>query len=62
MEHLPGCSEPTLAELYPDEKKPDDMSDEAWYEIRVSLCVVGCPILERRRKRYVEIARKRGFI
>ena len=59
--HLPGCTAPTLAEAFPDESKPDDMSDASWYEVRIARCERGCPILQRSLDRGRELAKEHGW-
>jgi hypothetical protein len=62
MHCLPQCVGRTLAELYPDEPKPDSLSDESWYNVYFGKCADGCPVLERDIERGVELAKKFGWL
>jgi hypothetical protein len=60
-DHLPGCTAKSLAELYPDEPQPPELSDVSWREIKIALCEPGCPVLQRSLDRGVELAREHGW-
>lgn len=60
-EHLPTCDARSLAELYPDESKPPELTDYAWNNVQIVLCAPGCPVLEASIQRGLELAKERGW-
>lgn len=56
--HLPGCTSASLAELHPNEPKPDHLSDYTWTQVRLCKCVEGCPRLEAAIARGLELERQ----
>jgi hypothetical protein len=59
--HLPECIAATLAQSYPDERKPEELSEAAWTEVYIAHCAPGCPILRRSLDRGVELAEEKGW-
>jgi hypothetical protein len=61
MAHLPECTALTLAEAYPGESKPEELSEAAWTEVAIARCAPDCPELARDIERGKRLAREHGW-
>lgn len=59
--HLPECKTHTLAEMYPDEPKPEHLSDYSWYELLFEECADDCPVMARTLERGRQLAEEHGW-
>lgn len=61
IEHLPECTQASLAELHPDEERPDHLSEVAWHDMKFCDCAPGCPVMEQAKARGRELAEEYGW-
>ncbi len=61
MKHLDACEAKSLAELYPDEDKPEYLSDYSWNNVKIMTCASGCPIMWVSIKRGIELVEANGW-
>lgn len=59
--HLPACTAESLAELYPDEEKPEGMTDWTWYELKFMNCAEGCPRAQAAIDHGRKLAKEHGW-
>lgn len=59
--HTAECTTASLAEIWPNETKPDHLTDYQWNEIVFCRCAPDCPVMEAAKERGRELAKEHGW-